>query len=301
LRSTLKELAHELGFASVGICGPERPIHFEAYRDWIRAGRHGTMQWMERSLGLREDPARLLPGCRAVICLAHPYRAERPTTEDGLVTARYCEPDLEDYHRRLREKGRRIMQALGKLYPGSKARFCVDSAPLLERSLAFSAALGFIGKNTSLIVPDYGSYVFLSEILTTAPISFERPEPPASLCGSCSLCIEACPTGALERPYLIDASRCLSFRTIEDEAPLDAASAKLMGRRFLGCDICQEVCPHNKGPQRDIPVMPHSREILSMEKESFLRLYGKSALARPGLEKIKDNIRAVLSLSPLRA
>lgn len=299
--SALKKLARELGFVSVGICGPERPVHFEAYREWIKEGRHGPMHWMERSMALREDPSRLLPGCRAVICLAHPYSADRPTTKDGLVAARYCEPNLEDYHSRLREKGRRILEALRRLYPGSKARFCVDSAPLLERSLASSAALGFIGKNTSLIVPDYGSYVYLAEVLTTAPIAFKRPEPPASLCGSCSLCLEACPTGALERPYCIDASRCLSFKTIEDDAPLEPAAAGLMGRRFLGCDICQEVCPHNRGPQTDIPALPHSMELLSMEEESFLELYGKTALARAGLKKIKDSIRAVLSRSPLRA
>lgn len=298
--SALKELAERLGFVASGICPAARPPHFDSYVEWIRAGRHGSMTWMERSLPLREDPGKLLPGCKAVICLAYPYSADRPNTEDGLIAARYCEPTLEDYHERLRNKCKEISRAVLSFYPGSKVRTCVDSAPVLERAFAFSAGLGFIGKNSSLIVPGHGSYVFLAEILTTAPIAFESPNPINTLCGSCRLCLEACPAGALHAPYSMDASRCLSFKTIEDGTPVDSQTASLMGRCFLGCDICQEVCPHNRMPGKDVPVLPHSGEMLLMDEETFAARYGKTALGRPGLRKIKENIKAVLSQCPHR-
>ena len=236
----------------------------------------------------------LLKGCKTILSLAYPYSAEKPCTPDGFSISRYADPRETDYHDRLRKKGKILAGFIGQHYPGTRSRVCVDSAPILERSFAFGSGVGFIGKNNMLIIPGYGSYLFLVEILTTAAIPFPDAEPVENRCGACTRCLDACPTGALEAPYRLNASRCLSYLTIEKKGGIGRETGRKMGSCFFGCDRCQEVCPHNRGEASAVVALPSLSDILRMRDEEFDGLFGKTALARAGLEKIKGNIGALM-------
>jgi len=253
------------------------------------------MDWLKSHLGLRENPGRLLEGCQTVITLAYPYSSRKPCTPDGFAAARYTEPRKIDYHERLRKLAKTLTGIIVEWYPGARTRICLDSAPILERSFAYASGIGFIGKNNMLIVPGYGSYIFLVEVLTTAPVPFSRTQPMENRCGSCARCVDACPTGALESPFSLDASRCLSYLTIEYRGALGGETGEKMGRCFYGCDVCQEVCPLNGAVLPEDPLLPSTDEILAMSERDFMEQLGKTAFARGGLGKIKENIRAIRS------
>jgi epoxyqueuosine reductase len=293
MKSWLREESRALGFVAVGWTRPERPFFFDAYRDWVSSGKQADMHWMGRRMDVREDPTCLLDGCRSIISLAYPYSALKPASPEGYEAARYTEPACEDYHRRVRRLCSGLVDAIRSRYPDAGTRICVDTAPVLERSLAFASGVGFIGKNTTLIVPGHGSFVFLAEILTTVPLPGSGPVPLEGLCGVCSRCVDACPTGALETPYCLDASKCLSYLTIEYGGPLDAEWGRKMGRCFLGCDVCQEVCPFNQGPWGEVTCLPSAGEMLRMEEGRFREQYGHTAFSRAGLERIKRNLKAM--------
>ena len=289
----LIEQAKDLGFLAVGFSRPGTPLFYKPFRAWIRAGCHGDMSWMAKHRELRGNPPGLLKSCKTIISLAYPYTAEKPCTPDGFSISRYADPRKTAYHDRLRKKGKILAEVIGRHYPGTRSRVCVDSAPILERSFAYGSGVGFIGKNNMLIIPGYGSYLFLMEILTTAPISFPDAEPVKSQCGTCTRCLDACPTGALEAPYRLNASRCLSYLTIEKKGGIDRETGRKMGRCFFGCDLCQEACPHNPERESEAVALPSLKIIQGMQDEDFDRLFGKTALARAGLAKIKGNIAAL--------
>ena len=286
----LIEQAKDLGFVAIGFSRPGKPIFFDRFSEWIFSGRHGEMAWMERHLAIRRDPTKLFRGCRTIISLAYPYSGEKPCTPEGFSVARYTEPPKEDYHLRVKKLAKILCRSIKDEYPGARTRICVDSAPILERSFAFSSGMGFMGKNNMLIIPGHGSFLFLAEILTTAPIPHDKAVPMESLCGSCTRCIDACPTGALEAPYRIDASKCLSYLTIEKRGTITHDTGKKMGKCFFGCDVCQEVCPFNRGAGARTETLPSVDDILRMSHDDFRQTFGKTAFARAGLSKIRDNI-----------
>jgi len=290
--------ALRFGFAAVGFSRPKRPLFIEHFHSWIDAGKNGEMKWIERNKDLRENPESLLDGCKTVVSLAYPYSPGIPCTPDGYRTARYSEPDKIDYHNRLRKLGKSLVKSLGEAYQGSRSRVCVDSAPIIERSFAYEAGIGFIGKNNMCILPGKGSYFFLVEVLTTVDMDFEEKRPLQNQCGACTRCMDACPTGALERPFSVDASKCLSYLTIEYQGEVTDEQAALMGDCFFGCDICQEVCPFNSVKQERKVCLPSTEKILEMDLKAFSGKFGKTALARPGLEKIKSNIAKVRKSKP---
>lgn len=285
--------AKALGFSGMGLCPPQRPLFFDHFEQRLDEGCFGDMTWLANHLDIRADPTRLLEGCRTVIVLAYPYSSSRPSTADGLFTARYTEPWQEDYHPRLRRLAKEAAQALASFYPGCRIRVCVDSAPIMERSFAFLSGLGFIGRNNMLIIPEFGSYFFLAEILTDVPLPIPERGEMHHLCGSCTRCVDACPTGGLGRPWFLDASRCLSYLTIEHKGMLNAETGSRMGRTFFGCDVCQAVCPFNEGRGEPVICLPASDEILKMTEEQFRERLGKTALGRGGLERLKSNLRAL--------
>ncbi len=287
------EKAYALGFAAVGFSRPMRPPHMDAFLRSLEDRRHGEMAWLERNLDVREDPRRLLEGCRTIISLARPYSWQRPATPEGLTVSRYAGPDITDYHFELKELLNELGDWIKQAFPGSRFRTCVDSAPILERDTAYAAGLGFIGKNSMLIIPGLGSNVFLAEIVTTADIQFQAKTPLESRCGDCTRCMDACPTGALEAPYLVDASKCLSYLTIEWKGDVDVETAEKMGRCFLGCDRCQEACPLNPGDHGARIALPSAVEFFLMDHQDFTERFGRTALARPGLLKIRSNLRAM--------
>lgn len=299
-RIRLIQRASDLGFIAVGLSRPGTPLFFDRFSDWISEGKHGGMTWMERSVDLRKNPSRLLQDCRTIITLAYPYSLRKPCTPEGLSVARYSEPKQIDYHRRLREKASVLAKVVQQQYPGTRARICVDSAPILERSFAYQSGIGFIGKNTQFIIPGHGSYLFLMEILTTAPLPYPEPKIMDSQCGSCTRCLDACPSGALEAPYRLNAAKCLSYLTIEQKERVDTETGRKMGNCFFGCDVCQEVCPLNKGQAEEV-ALPSIDHILSIDEATFQEAYGKTALARAGLAKIKGNIEAMSWIEDIRA
>ncbi len=293
----ITEKAKSLGFIAVGFSRPQRPLFFDRFCTWISAGKHGEMSWLGRHLDLRENPSKLLGNCQTVITLAYPYSSQKPTSPDKFTSARYTQPSEIDYHNRVGKLSKRLSHSIIEWFPRSKTRICVDSAPILERSFAYASGIGFIGKNNMLIVPEYGSYVFLAEILTSSTFSYHKTEPMDNRCGACTLCVDACPTGAIERPFSLDARKCLSYLNVEASGDIDSETGRKMGRCFFGCDICQEVCPYNEGGLSKDISLPSTDEILNMGEEDFRQEFGKTAFARAGLEKLKGNIRVVRSRS----
>ena len=289
----IKHKAKELGFIAIGFCRPELPLHFDHYRVWLGGHKNADMAWLGRNIEVRRDPTRLLEGCRTIISLAYPIPQRKPSSPDGLTVARYAQPTMVDYHARLRRLCRELVGLIAEADSGSRSRICVDSAPILERSYACASGVGFIGKNNMLIVPGHGSYVYLAEILTTAHLTFQPAEAVPTQCESCRRCIDACPTGALERAFLLDASRCLSYLTIESKSPLNERQALKMGDCFLGCDRCQEACPCNRDREERAVVLPSASEWLQMTAKNFEIRFGRSSLARPGLARLQQNIRAI--------
>jgi epoxyqueuosine reductase len=180
-------------------------------------------------------------------------------------------------------------------FPHSRSRIFVDSAPILEKSLACGAGLGFIGKNNMLIIPEHGSYINLAEILTTASFDFTSPECMENRCGGCSRCIDACPTGALEKPFHLNIPECLAYLTIEYGGELKRSIGAKMGKCFAGCDRCQEVCPFNSPGEATILSLPSTEELLAMDDQTFTEKFGRTALARPGLSRLKRNLLAIRS------
>ena len=291
--SLLKEKAKGLGFIAVGFSRPGRPLHLDPFHKWISERKHADMSWLERHLGLRSDPSKLLKGCQTIISLAYPYLSQKPGTWDGFSASRYTQPPEEDYHNRLRTLCGELCKVIKERYKGCKTRICVDSAPILERSYAHAGGMGFIGKNNMMIIPGYGSFFYLAEILTTVPLEFPPVKPMENQCGSCIQCMEVCPGGAIEKPFYLDASKCLSYLTIEYGGPLRSETGKGMGDCFFGCDRCQEVCPFNEGDFSLRISLPSTDDLLRMGAEAFRRRFGKTAFARAGLEKIKRNIAVI--------
>ncbi len=282
-----------MGFVAVGVAQALPPPYLEEFYSWLKRGFHGEMSWMATQAQARSDPSRVLKGCKAVVCLAYPYTPSKPRTPDGLSAARFTEGLARDYHFRLKELAAPLVELIKQAFPESKSRVCVDSTPLLERGYAQKAGLGFIGKNNMLIVPGYGSFCYLAEILTTAPLAPTGSGPPEDECGECSLCLEACPTGALVSPFLLDARICLSFITVESKLNTPVSLGKKMGGCFFGCDACQEACPHNNmGGDTSRPSLPSAKEMLEMDQEHFSRVFRHTSFWRTGLEKLKSNIMA---------
>ena len=238
----VREVALELGFGSVGI-GPSIPQRPDVHQAWIEAGCHGEMAWMESHRDVAGDPNLVLPGAVRAICILDRYPgfdSEDVPPRFGRI-ARYARG--KDYHVHTMKRLRKLGERLSSAFPDGSFRACVDTVPLMERDLASGAGLGRIGKNTLLIEPRKGSWAFLGVLLTTIPFEMDTPlkEDP---CGTCTRCIEACPTGAI-KPWKVDARRCISYLTLEHRSPIPPELHEGMGNWLAGCDICQEVCPHN--------------------------------------------------------
>jgi len=295
LTELIKIHAKALGFIAIGFSNPSRPLFFDKLTSWLSAKKNADMSWLERNLHLRENPSLLLKGCRTIISLAYPYPSLKPCTPDGLTVARFSRPDQDDYHNELRKLAKKLIAMLKEHDLGSQSRVCVDSAPVLERSIAYSSGMGFIGNNNMLIIPGVGSYFYLAEILTTTIFDIPPAQVLENQCGSCTYCLDACPMGALEMPYSLNAARCLSYQSIEYKGTVSHAVAKKMGDCFFGCDRCQEACPFNKQENTHQITLPSSEEITRMSEEGFLQRFGRSSLKRAGLEKIKGNIIAIKS------
>lgn len=290
----LAKISLEVGFLSFGLCRPGIPPFFEAYERYLSRGYYGQMEYLKLRYEQRKNPELLLPGLKTILCFAYPYPSYKLNTKEGLTIARFSNPFLPDYHWIIKKKLTWVVERLRLEYPQAKFRIFVDSAPVMERSWAYKAGIGFWGKNSSLIIPGYGSFFLLGEIFTTAEISFEGPAPLESLCSDCDCCIEACPQGAIVEPYVVDASKCLSYLTIEFKGELEGVIKRKGITSFYGCDICQEVCPYNS-LSKTVTALPERTYFENLNEDSFKRIFGQSALSRGGLQRIRRNLKAITS------
>ncbi len=251
----LAELAERLGLLRLGAVALDH-VGFAparaALQRFLDANAEGEMQFMRRTAQVRADPSAMLPGARSALVAIVPYSGE-----PGPV-ARYAQ--WVDYHTELYRRLDRLAEAVHARRPGTETLICVDSKPVLERAAAVLAGLGFLGKNGCLISPGLGSYVLIAVLLTTArwvgrdlaPAELIQGErSPWETCGSCRLCLDACPTAAFDQPGALDPRRCISYLTIEHRGPIPEALMDRMGERVAGCDVCQEVCPYNRSHARE--------------------------------------------------
>jgi epoxyqueuosine reductase len=301
--------ARVLGFDAAGVAAAvdlEQDDH--ALTRWLSEGRHGGMAYMARDPGRRSRPREVLPGAKSVIVLALNYAPADPDRgAAGLAPAtgrvsRYAWG--RDYHDIIEERHVQLEAFIrGSAGPGAEFRSYVDHGPVLEKAFARQAGLGFIGKNTLLITEAFGSYVFLSVILTT--LELDPGSARTSECGSCRACLDACPTGALTAPYALDANRCISYLTIENKTAIpDELKSRLKGWVF-GCDICQEVCPYNARPKPTAVKEFHPdhgagarldlKKVMAMESdEEFRAAFQGTPLLRPKREGLQRNAAALL-------
>jgi epoxyqueuosine reductase len=244
LAERVKRKALDLGFQAVGVSRvtPDRP---EAARlgEWLLRDYHGEMRWMAQTAAKRKNPALLLPGVRTIVSVGMNYYTEdRPDDARGQGRiARYARG--QDYHRILGERLEALASFLQQEAPDSRSCSYVDTGAVMEKAWAQRAGIGWIGKHSNLVSGQYGSWLLLGEVLTTADL--DPDEPGADLCGTCTLCIKACPTGAITEPYVVDARRCLSYLTIEQRGNIPEDFQKALGNRLFGCDDCLDVCPYN--------------------------------------------------------
>lgn len=296
----LKQAARRAGFEHCGVARAEF-LEEEAPRleSWLRRGLHGQMTYMERWFDLRVDPRKLLPGARSVISLAMNYfPQETVQNPEGLKISRYAYG--KDYHKVIRRALKVLVADMKKTLGDFVCRVFTDSGPVLEKAWAARAGVGWVGKHTNLIIKKAGSYYFLAEII--CDLEFEYDAPATDHCGTCTRCMEACPTGAIPRPYEVDGSRCISYLTIELKDKIPDEFRNTWQDWIFGCDICQEVCPWNRFSQ------PHTNESftpnrqlleqtsvqwLECTEEIFRDLAAESPLKRAGLKKIQNTIRVL--------
>jgi epoxyqueuosine reductase len=304
LVETIKHEARSLGFTAVGIAAvsPQAADDrlLSRLQEWLRRGFHGTMQWMARDPARRADPRIVLPGCRSMIVVGINYDTGHRATEGegyGRV-ARYAWG--KDYHRILGERLALLEAKLREWAPGVVTRSYVDTGPIMEKAWAQKAGLGWIGKHSNLVSAEHGSWLVLGEILTTLDLP---PDAPATdLCGSCSLCIQACPTSAIAEPYVVDATRCISYLTIEFRGrreEIDADLAGRMGNHIFGCDECLDVCPFNlrAEPTKDTAfyplntaLAPRLDDLLQLDEGTFGEQFRHSPIRRATLTGLRRNV-----------
>ncbi|WP_038054082.1 MULTISPECIES: tRNA epoxyqueuosine(34) reductase QueG [Thermomonas] len=309
LAARIRALAHAAGFQRVGITGVELKQDEAHLLDWLGQQLYGSMEWMARHGAMRARPAELLPGTIRVISVGLDYGKDPDAAWANLreheraYVARYALG--RDYHKLMRNRLQKLAEVVQAEIGPFGHRAFTDSAPVLERALARNAGLGWIGKHTCLIDKEGGSWFFLGELFVDIPLPID---PPATAhCGSCTRCIDICPTGAITAPYRLDARRCISYLTIEHEGSIDEELRPLMGNRIYGCDDCQLVCPWNKFAKRSDEPDFRARndldkaslaELFAWEEDEFLRRSEGSAIRRSGHERWLRNIAIALGNAP---
>lgn len=293
----IKQTALALGFSEVGIAKAERlDEQANLLEKWLNQGRHGEMTYMENHFDLRIDPTKLHPGTKSIISLTYNYFPDQKQRKDAPQIAKYAYG--KDYHKVIKKKLKHFLRLIQEEIGEINGRAFVDSAPVMERVWAQKSGLGWIGKNTLLLTKKKGSFFFLAELFIDLPLEYDGPV--KDYCGSCTKCIDACPTNAIFAPYQMDGSKCISYATIElkEQIP-DFFKGKMENWQF-GCDICQDVCPINARSQahQEERFLP-KKELLAMDKkeweeiteEVFVKLFEGSAVKRTGYEGLKRNLR----------
>ncbi|NND71040.1 MAG: tRNA epoxyqueuosine(34) reductase QueG [Rhodothermales bacterium] len=299
----LKKQASDMGFDACGVARAET-LDREAARleEWLERGFNGTMNWMEENAHLRADPRLLFPGARSIVSVLQSYHQEGDQPEDPAAgrISRYAWN--KDYHRILRKKLSRLLQWMDAHIGPVKGRAFVDSAPFMDKAWAQRAGLGWIGKHSNLISTEHGSYFFIAELIVDIELSYDQPV--LDHCGSCTRCIDACPTQAIVQPYVVDGSRCISYLTIEHrEDDIDPELQSQTGNWIFGCDVCQEVCPWNKFSTptteerfrlADNRHQTRLADWAEMDEQEFEDVFAGSAVKRTGYSGFQRNVRVAL-------
>ncbi|HEX8164070.1 MAG TPA: tRNA epoxyqueuosine(34) reductase QueG [Pyrinomonadaceae bacterium] len=305
LTALVKTLARAEGFHAVGVARAE-PLREERARleEWLRRGHHGEMRWMERDTEQRTDPRLLFPAARSVVVCALNYFTPHEHSGDAATgkISRYAWGD--DYHDVVGGKLKNLLARIKERVPGAEGKACVDIQPMMDKAWAVRAGLGWIGKHTNLITRERGSWVFVGELLLNLELDHDA-ERVEDHCGSCTLCLEACPTQAITEAYVVDSTKCISYATIELRAPqLPEEVAGHLGGWLYGCDVCQEVCPWNRFEQptdeprfepRDGNVSPSLADVLSLTPDTYAARFRRSAVKRAKLAGLQRNARALLT------
>jgi epoxyqueuosine reductase len=303
----VKERAQFEGFQKVGIVRAE-PLAEEAGRlkEWLARGYHGEMSWMARDVEKRLNPLELFPPARSIVVVALNYYTPDQHQENSATgkVSRYAWGD--DYHDVLKTKLELLLSWIREQEPRAAGKVCVDIQPTLDKAWAVRAGLGWLGKHSNVITPEYGSWVFIGELLLNLdlPADAERIE---DHCGTCTLCIDACPTQAITEPYVVDSNQCLSYATIELRAPeLPETIQHGLSGWLYGCDVCQDVCPWNRFEEatpetrfapREGNVNADLDEILELTPETYAERFRRSAMKRAKLSGLQRNARALLNRS----
>ena len=310
LLDTIRAWGRELGFQALGFTGIDLADHEDYLSKWLDAGYHGDMDWMARHGSKRSQPNALVPGTCTVITVRMDYLPVGEPPEAILADSQKAYVSRyalgRDYHKLMRVRLAKLAKKIESQLGGGQYRAFVDSAPVLERALAEHAGLGWIGKNTMLINDKAGSWFFLGEIYTDIPLP---PDPPQETehCGSCSACLDICPTDAFIGPWVLDARKCISYLTIEYDGIIPESLRAPMGNRIYGCDDCQIVCPWNKFAQQSAEpdfAPRHGLDAIELlacfewDEETFLARTEGSAIRRIGYERWRRNVAIALGNAP---
>lgn len=305
--AAVKQWAREAGFDLCGISPVESFVELDRLRDWLDRGYAGGMSYLHRTADKRGDVRAVLPGARSVVVLGTIYNTSRPYSNETAdptraAIARYAWGD--DYHLVIERRLQSLLESLrGAAGAAFEARAYVDTGPVQERVYARHAGLGWIGKNTCVINEELGSWIFLSVIVSELELA---PDAPAlDQCGTCQRCIDACPTGAIVEPYMLDATRCLSYLTIELKDGIPPAQRDELGRHAYGCDVCQDVCPWNLTPSTGRSSDPAWLPRPALDGPSLLDLWAApdddlrrtlkgSAMKRAGVRRLRRNLAVAI-------
>jgi epoxyqueuosine reductase len=303
LAAETKQRARMLGFDLVGIAPAEPSRHSDYFRQWLDDGRGGTMRYLRERFEERVEPAKYFPGVRSAICVALNYHVPlEPVAPHGeQVAARIARYALgDDYHELMKPRLYALADWLRERAPGTRTRCGVDTAPIAERELAARCGIGWVGKNTCVINEQIGSWILLGEVLTTLDLPCDDPAP--DRCGTCTRCIDACPTGAITEPYQLDASRCIAYLNIEHEGPIPNEFHDPIGPWLFGCDVCQDVCPWNRDAPASsgtalAPRFPSGsvdvRQVRDWTLDRFYQTLRRSPVRRVKLHVLQRNARIV--------
>lgn len=293
IKDRLRALALEEGFEAFGVAPVEVELRKEYYLEWIASGQHGDMGWMAKNNDRRLDPQNIIPEAKSILCLGLNYYQPEPPRRGRI--AKYALG--QDYHKAITKKLKRLCRTMREEF-GSAQKPYVDTGPVLEKPIAAQAGLGWQGKSTILLNRDHGTWLFLGFIFTTLELPADAPA--KEHCGTCTRCIDACPTGAITAPFQLDARRCISYLTIEHKGAIPLEFRRAIGDRIYGCDECLDVCPWNRWARITSETKfaarhyPDLRDMLAWSEDDFTEAFAGTPIKRAGLSRWRRNVCVAL-------
>lgn len=301
LTQQVRKIGMSLGFDKIGFAKSEELPEKDYLALWLKKGFHGQMTWMEQNFEKRINPQELVPESSTVISVALNYYREAERKDGSVKISRYAWGD--DYHKVLKKKLKSFYLQVQELIPELEGRYFVDTAPISDKLWAVKSGIGWLGKHSNLITRDFGSWVFLGELVVN--YEFDYDEEIGDFCGTCERCLTACPTDAIVEPYVVDSNKCIPYLTIElkSENPIPTEFEGKMEDWIFGCDICQDVCPWNikfaqeskveEFKERDFLVNPKAEEILTLTEDEFLEIFRNNPVKRTKFDGLKRNTEFV--------